>query len=181
MSSETPESLLSRVSLGDRSAFSALYDATSGKLFAVISAIIRDRAEAQEALQDCYMNVWRRAASFDAERAAAMSWLIAVARNAAIDRLRRKRDHSNIDDVPEPQDMSAISPEAAAGASQDAERLHACLGELSEREAGLIRTAFMGGASYSQIAQQQKKPLGTIKSTIRRGLMKLRHCLERAR
>ena len=175
----TPKSLLSRVSLGDRSAFNALYDSTSGKLYSVAITILKNHAEAQEALQDCYMNVWRRAASYDPDRASAMSWLIAVARNAAIDRLRRRRDHSNIDDVPEPEDEFAISPEAAAGASQEAERLHDCLGELSDREAELIRSAFMSGASYSEIAQQKAKPLGTIKSTIRRAMMKLRHCLER--
>ncbi len=180
MAKDTPEALLSRVSLGDRAAFSALYDATRGKLYAVVLRILTDPAEAQEALQDGYMNVWRRAKSFDAGRAAAMSWLIAVARNAAIDRLRRRREHANIDDVPEPEDMSILSPEAAAGASEEARKLHACLGELSAREGDFIRSAFMGGASYSEIAQDKSKPLGTIKSTIRRGLMKLRYCLERS-
>jgi len=83
--------LIKRVSLADRAAFSELYDATSAKLFAVVLRIMKDRSEAQDALQDCYTNLWRRAKSYDEQRARPVAWLAMIARNAAIDRLRRRR------------------------------------------------------------------------------------------
>ena len=179
MSPDDVKHLISRISLGDRAAFSALYDAVSGRLFAVTLRVLRNRAEAEEALQDAFLNIWRRAASYDAERAGPMAWLVTIARNAAIDRMRRRREATDIDDLPERADESAVSPELAAMASEEAAGLHACLEELPQREAEMIRSAFMGGLTYSELAARETKPLGTIKSTIRRSLMKLRHCLER--
>jgi RNA polymerase sigma-70 factor (ECF subfamily) len=179
MSPDDAKQLISRISLGDRAAFSTLYDALSGRLFAVTLRVLRNRAEAEEALQDAFLNIWRRAASYDAERAGPMAWLVTIARNAAIDRMRRRREAADIDDLPERADEDAISPELAAMQSQEAAGLHACLEELTARESEMIRTAFMGGLTYSELAAREAKPLGTIKSTIRRSLLKLRHCLER--
>ena len=93
--------------------------------------------------------------------------------------MRRRREAADIDDLPERADEDAISPELAAMQSQEAAGLHACLEELTARESEMIRTAFMGGLTYSELAAREAKPLGTIKSTIRRSLLKLRHCLER--
>ena len=179
MAPDEAKQLISRVSLGDRAAFDRLYDALSGRLFAVTLRVLRNQAEAEEALQDAFLNVWRRAASYDRERAAPMAWLVTIARNAAIDRMRRRRETTDIDDIPERADEDAVSPELAAMQSQEAAGLYACLEELTAGEAEMIRSAFLGGLTYSELAAQQTKPLGTIKSTIRRSLMKLRHCLER--
>lgn len=169
--------LIKRVSLADRAAFSELYDITSAKLFAVIARIIKDADEAQDALQDCYVNLWRRAHSFDDSRARAAGWLVMIARNAAIDRLRRRRPTIALAPVHEPVDDSP-SPELAAASSDDARRLHACLGQLTQAENGLVQRAFFGGESYSEVAAASGRPLGTVKSVIRRALMKLRRCLD---
>lgn len=169
--------LIKRVSLADRAAFSELYDATSAKLFAVVVRIVRDSEEAQDALQDCYANLWRRAKSYDETRARAMGWLVMIARNAAIDRLRRRRPAQQLAPVHEPVDDSP-SPEALAASGEDARRLGACLSELTEAESSLIQRAFYGGDSYSEVAEAMGRPLGTVKSVIRRALMKLRRCLD---
>lgn len=170
--------LIKRVSLADRTAFSELYDATSAKLFAVIVRIVRDNEEAQDALQDCYANLWSRARSFDAGRARAMGWLVMIARNAAIDRLRRRRPAQPLTPAHEPVDDTP-SPEALAQSSEDARRLASCLSELTDAEAELIQRAFYAGDSYSKVADALDRPLGTVKSVIRRALMKLRRCLDR--
>lgn len=170
--------LIKRVSLADRAAFSELYDLTSGKLFAIVLRILKDTAEAQDALQDCYANLWQRAKSYDETRARPGAWLSMIARNAAIDRLRRRRPAGSLDAVEEPVD-DAPSPEASALQSDDARRVRVCLEELSQAEATLLTRAYYGGESYSEVAEALSKPLGTVKSVIRRSLMKMRRCLER--
>ncbi|MGJ3230520.1 MAG: sigma-70 family RNA polymerase sigma factor [Oceanicaulis sp.] len=170
--------LIQRVSLADRAAFSELYDATSSRLFAIVLRIVKDSGEAQDALQDCYANLWRRAKSFDPEKARPMAWLAMIARNAAIDRLRRRRPAGSLEALDEPVD-DAPSPEASAVESDEARRVRACLEELTGIEAGLLTRAYYGGESYSEVAAAVAKPLGTVKSVIRRSLMKMRRCLER--
>lgn len=180
MTSVHPKDLLRRVADGDKAAFSALYDATNGKLFSVCLTVLNNRAEAEEALQETYVKVWRRAGSFDAKRASAMSWLIAIARNASIDIARRRKGVAvDIEAAFELED-DAPGPEAAAQASGEARRLHECLAGLEGEQAQFIKYAYLGGLSYSQVAEANGKPLGTVKSLIRRGLQKLRACLETA-
>ena len=169
--------LIKRVSLADRAAFSELYDATSAKLFAVVLRIMKDRSEAQDALQDCYTNLWRRAKSYDEQRARPVAWLAMIARNAAIDRLRRRRPTEALDPIAEPVDDTP-SPEASAIESDEAVRVRKCLEGLTPVEAGLLQRAFYGGESYSEVAAAEGRPLGTVKSVIRRSLIKMRRCLE---
>lgn len=176
-----PADLLDRIAQGERDAFGDLYDATQAKLFSVCLLILRDRARSEEALQDCYLKVWRRAGSFDRNRASAMSWLIAIARNAAIDLARKSRGvHVGEDALAAVPDDGAASPEREAVAADEAGRLHKCLDELETEQSGIIKRAYMGGLSYSQVAEAAGKPLGTVKSMIRRGLAKLKECLQTA-
>jgi len=151
---------LARVAAGDRTALRLVYQDTSAKLFGVCLRILNDRSEAEDVLQEVYVTVWRKAASFDPSRASPITWLVAIARNRAIDRLRA----SAIDMV--------LQGEQHA-------RLKTCLGELEERHAEAIRWAFLDGVTYEQLAERMGVPLGTMKSWIRRGLLKLRACLER--
>lgn len=169
---------LSRVGQGDRSAFEEVYRRTSVKLFGVCLRILPVRQEAEEALQEAYLSVWQRAGTFDATRGSAMTWLITLTRNRAIDRLRAKgkivaAPVEMADEVPDPD------PDALAGLemSQDEQRLSHCLGTLDGGDAGLIRKAFFDGLTYADLAERAKAPLGTIKSRIRRALLKLRACL----
>ena len=171
--------LLSQVGGGDRRALEALYSETSAKLLAVCLRILTDRAESEDVLQEVYITVWRRAGSYDASRAAPMTWLSTVARNRAIDRLRARGPAgrmTSIDgfDAPDPQPLADLGLEAA----QTMGRLSACLDRLEARTAAAIRTAFLEGVTYDALAVRLGEPLGTVKSWIRRGLLRLRGCLE---
>lgn len=172
---------LTRVAQGDRRAFAAVYERTSAKLFGVCLRILGNRSEAEDALQDAYVNVWRNAASFDASRASPISWLAALARNKAIDRLRSRvsRPQETIGDAVMAIADPAPSALALVGEAQEAERLAGCIGELEERHGAAIRSAFFGGLTYGELATQEAVPLGTMKSWIRRGLQRLKDCLER--
>ena len=171
---------LGRVAGGDRRAFHEVYQRTSAKLFGVCCRILGEGPEAEDALQEAYVNVWRRAERFDASRASPITWLAAIARNTAIDRLRARGNRA-MAPIEEVYELADDRPRAdtlieEAGESR---RLHTCLGELQDRDGALIRTAFLEGASYPELADRANEPLGTIKSRIRRALIKLRDCLGR--
>lgn len=174
------EALLAQVALGDRSAFETLYRSTSDKLFGICVRVLRERPEAEEALQDVFTTVWRKAAQFDASKASAMTWLGMMARNKAIDRLRRLPALATLttldmaDEIPDPGDAPAQQLQTLT----DRDRLARCLEELEPRRRWLICEAFFGGNTYEELAQRVQAPLGTIKSWIRRGLAQLRACLE---
>lgn len=172
--------LMTRIAGGDRAALRQLYDATSSKLFGVCLRILSNRDESEDVLQEVYITVWRRADRFDASRASAMTWLSTIARNRAIDRLRARGPLAYAEPVEALEiEDSAPRAEALVEAAQDARRLQGCLGELDERTAGVIRTAFFEGVTYEALATRIGAPLGTVKSWVRRGLLKLKGCLER--
>jgi len=179
----TPEDLamlMARIAAGERAALRQLYEATSAKLFAVCLRILSDREESEDVLQEVYVTVWRRADRYDASRASVMTWVSTIARNRAIDRLRARGPLAYADQV---EDLEipdgAVSAETLLVAAGEAGRLHDCLAELDERTARVIRTAFFEGVAYEALARRLETPLGTVKSWIRRGLAKLRGCLER--
>jgi RNA polymerase sigma-70 factor (ECF subfamily) len=166
---------------GDRAAFRALYEATSAKLFGVCLRICKDREIAEDALQDAYVTIWKNASRFDRSRSSPITWLVAIARNRAIDRLRARGQLAMarpLEDAEAAPDPAAPADETLAHA-QSAEHLDHCLGELEPRHAGLIRTAFWEGRTYESLARVEGVPVGTVKSWIRRGLLRLRACLER--
>ncbi|KPF83795.1 RNA polymerase subunit sigma [Brevundimonas sp. AAP58] len=165
---------------GDRSAFRTVYEATSAKLFGVCLRILPDRQSAEDVLQDTYVTVWRKAASFDASRASPITWLVTIARNRAIDRLRSAAPMKNAAPVEDAHDLADAGPLASDVVEQadEAARLNTCLETLEDRARAVIRTAFFEGATYDELAQRENVPLGTMKSWIRRGLMRLRSCLE---
>jgi len=172
---------LARVAAGDRAALRIVYQDTSAKLFGVCLRILNDRSEAEDVLQDVYVTVWRKAGSFDPSRASPITWLVAIARNRAIDRLRASAMSRRSEPIETAEDVRDDAPAAldlVVAAEQQA-RLKVCLGELEERHSAVIRSAFLDGVTYEQLAQRMDVPLGTMKSWIRRGLMKLRACLER--
>jgi RNA polymerase sigma-70 factor (ECF subfamily) len=172
---------LVRVAEKDEAALEEVYVGTNAKLFGICLRILRDREEAEDALQEVYVKVWRSAASFDPVRASPITWLATLARNRAIDNLRssaRSRGTEPIEaglETPDPQ-KDAFS---AASEGQDRVRLAHCIGELDQHQSSAIRSAFMDGATYSELAERSAIPLGTVKSWIRRGLLRLRECLER--
>ncbi len=172
---------LARVASGDRAALRLVYQDTSAKLFGVCLRILNDRAEAEDVLQDVYVTVWRKAGSFDAARASPITWLVAIARNRSIDRLRSGAVSRRLEPIEEALEVRDQTPAADAllEKSQQHARLAVCLGELEKRHAAAIRSAFLDGATYEELSLRMKVPLGTMKSWVRRGLLKLRTCLER--
>jgi RNA polymerase sigma factor (sigma-70 family) len=172
------ETLLRAVARGERDALKAVYERTSPRLYGICLRMLRDEAEAQDALQEIFTTIWRKAARFDAGKASAMTWLSVLARNKAIDRLRsRHQPVASLDDAAElasddPSQLDVVEQ------AQDARRLSDCLDQLDERARTMIRAAFFDGDSYPQLAEREAVPLPTMKSWIRRGLLRLRGCLE---
>jgi RNA polymerase sigma factor (sigma-70 family) len=171
--------LLIQTGRNDQKAFAEMYKRTSSKLFGVCLRMLRDRGEAEEVLQETYTTVWRRAAGFDPTKASAITWLITLSRNKAIDRLRQHREEL-LDDPSKLEQTVDDQPTPAAGAetSQEYGRLNTCLDALEPQQRDSVREAFFTGATYNELATRSQVPLGTMKSWIRRSLMQLRICLE---
>jgi RNA polymerase sigma factor (sigma-70 family) len=172
---------LARVANGDRAALRLVYAQTSAKLFAICLRILGDRSEAEDVVQDVYLTVWRKAARYDAAVASPITWLVAIARNRAIDRLRSDASARAALPIEAADDVADAGLSAVERLERDEEqmRLGACLDELVQRQSAAIRSAFLDGLTYEQLARAADVPLGTMKSWIRRGLMKLKACLER--
>ncbi|MEN2470325.1 sigma-70 family RNA polymerase sigma factor [Burkholderia sp. GS2Y] len=171
--------LLLDAGAGDQGAFSTLYRRTSAKLFGVCVTMLRDRGEAEEVLQEVYVTVWHRAATFDPTLASAITWLGAIARNRAIDRLRRHREVHVDESTMEEAVDERPSPVTAAENSEERRRLEHCLEILPATQRSVVREAFFAGATYAELAERLRVPLGTLKSWIRRSLLQLKACLER--
>src|SRR5882757_2265220 len=171
---------LVRIPAGDRAALQTVYRLTSAKLFGVCLRILGERSEAEDVLQEVYVTVWRKAADFDAARASPMTWLIAIARNRAIDRLRATKHSRHIDPIEAADDVADGAPAAdrALEGAQDHARLHTCLDALEARERAALRGAFFDGNTYEDLAARMSVPLGTMKSWIRRAMIKLKSCLQ---
>ena len=172
---------LNRVARGDKSALHLVYDMTSAKLFGVCLRILGDRSEAEDVLQDVYLTVWRKAASYKESVASPITWLVAIARNLSIDRLRASGAARTTLPIEAAADIADANLSAVERLeiSEDQARLKDCLQELDERQSAAIRAAFLDGSTYEELAKKASVPLGTMKSWIRRGLLKLRACLER--
>jgi RNA polymerase sigma-70 factor (ECF subfamily) len=181
--------LLSRCALGDRRAFATLYQRSSAHLFAVVLRIQRDRGQAEELLQEIYVNIWKAAASFDAAHSQPLTWMTSIARHRAIDSLRRAQAQPQIalaplldDDepAPEPPAPEGGGPLELLLRASQARELTRCVDALTPQQRQSVALAFYDGLSHAEVAQQLRQPLGTVKSWVRRALATLRQCLERA-
>jgi RNA polymerase sigma factor (sigma-70 family) len=171
---------LARVPKGDRAALQTVYRLTSAKLFGVALRILGERSEAEDVLQEVFVTVWRKAADFDASRASPITWLVAITRNRAIDRLRATKSSRNMDPIDEANEIADSAPmaDSALETAQDNARLHGCLDTLAADERTAMRGAFFDGNTYEDLAQRTGVPLATMKSRIRRAMIKLKSCLE---
>lgn len=182
--------LLSRVALGDRQAFARLYERTAGLMLGIVLRIDRNRATAEDILQEVYVKVWRSAGSFDARMSQPVTWLGSIARHSAIDSLRRRQAQpstvstsvqgSDGDERDLLQDFVANEPGPAEALAQthEARALRDCLRVLSGPQSQAVSLAFYQGLSYAEVASHLSQPLGTVKSWVRRGLQALKGCLE---
>lgn len=170
--------LIVRVAMRDRQAFDLLYAQTSAKLFGVVLRILKDRAEAEDAIQDIYVKIWQRADRYAVSQSSAISWLAAIARNHAIDRIRaRRKGHEDIDTAHDVAD-AAPTPEENAVAGSERGRIYDCLGRLEPDRAEAVKSAYLEGYSYQELADRFEVPLNTMRSWLRRSLIKLKECLE---
>jgi RNA polymerase sigma-70 factor (ECF subfamily) len=170
--------LLARVAEHDRNAFSALYAATSAKLFGIVWRILPAKDRAEDVLQDVYVKIWNRAASFDPAKASPITWMATIARNRAIDEVRRRAPLS-IEDAPQALDVPAdgLDPFEAAQQSAELQRLQDCLRGLEAERREIVLLAYYTGLSRDEIAQRFGHPVGTIKVWLHRSLAQLRKCL----
>lgn len=162
----------------DRAAFQRLYRATSSKLFGICLRICGERQSAEDVLQEVYVTIWKRAGGYDPGRSSPISWLATIARNRAIDWRRAQRTRpahpDEADQVPEP---GLSAPELMLLDEAD-RKLRLCLDGLEDVQRDAIRTAFFDGVTYAELAERRGVPLGTMKSWVRRGLLRLRDCLD---
>jgi RNA polymerase sigma-70 factor, ECF subfamily len=174
------EALLQACAGGDKTALHSLYKETAPQLFGLALRILRNRELAEEIVQDSFVLVWRNAHTFDPSRGAAMAWLGRIVRNRCIDVIRQRGRETPLDPatieswadpVPGPADLAALS--------SDARRLHNCLEELEESPRKVLRLVYYEGMTYDEVAVHLGVPLGTVKSWVRRSLIRLRGCLER--
>lgn len=163
----------------DRAAFATLYQLTSAKLFGICLRICGERQAAEDVLSEVYLTIWRRAGAFEPGRASPISWLATIARNRAIDWVRANSRHRTApaDAIADLADERPLASETML-ADEQQQRLHLCLDQLDDRQRGAIRTAFFDGLTYAELATRQAVPLGTVKSWVRRGLMRLKDCLK---
>lgn len=177
--------LLGRVALHDRAAFEAVYRATSAHLLGVAFRILSHRERAEEVLQEAFMNVWHGAGSFNAAVATPMTWLINIVRNKAIDSLRSGKTERAAtveldDEAMQVADEDAPQPHEMLDESFTRLRIDGCMGELGASQRQALALAYYRGMVHTEIAESLGAPLGTVKAWVRRGLDKLRTCLEAA-
>ncbi|WP_181164521.1 RNA polymerase sigma factor [Amaricoccus solimangrovi] len=172
---DSDEALIARVAQGDRAAMKRLYDRVSDPLFRFLRARLRDPFEAADVSQETFLEVWRGAARFEG-RSSARTWILGIARNRAIDRMRRsgreipaEPDETIADEAPD--------PEAVAEAASDAARVRACLDGLSDAHRAAVELAFFQGLAYREIAEVEGIPEGTVKTRILHAKQLLKRCL----
>lgn len=174
--------LLGQVGAGRSDALKTVYDLTSAKMFGICLRVTGDRMGAEEAMQDAFVKIWRKAALFDPVRASPITWMATIARNCAIDWKRaRGLVHAATTD-----DDASIHPEASVDGREEMEARAArhhildCIARLEPQQARAVRTAFFDGLTHSELAAHMDVPLGTLKSWIRRAMIALKDCIDDA-
>ncbi|ALE07944.1 RNA polymerase subunit sigma [Arthrobacter sp. ERGS1:01] len=172
----THEDLIRLVALGDEAAFEELYDAVAPRVFGLVRRVVRDPSQSQEVTQEVFVDIWQQAARFDADRGRAMSWILVIAHRRAVDRVRASqasmdRDmRQGIKEFQESYDDVADTVETA----MEAERVQRALATLTEPQQEAIRLAYYGGYTHQEVAELLKIPVGTVKTRIRDGMIRLR-------
>jgi len=176
------QEMIARIGRRDQSAFSALYDRLSGPLYSLAMKMLGDPAEAQDALQEVFLQIWSRAGTYDPEQSSVFSWTVLLTRSRVIDRLRARDRRLRVvvestaeDKVAEATDASTVESAADTATKKDeAAHVRSLLNNLPEDQRQAIELAFFGHRTHHEIAAQLGQPLGTVKARIRRGLLKLR-------
>jgi RNA polymerase sigma-70 factor (ECF subfamily) len=180
-SAQADAALLGRVAIGDRDAFAALYDRFSKPLFSFALRIVGNPADAEDVLQEVFVQIWEKAGQFDPSQGKPFTWSVTMTRNKAIDRLRSsQRRHRLVEEATLADPASDVVETGKAIGTDEATRIRTAVNTLPTDQRQAIEMAFFGGLTHHQIAEKVSEPLGTIKARIRRGMLKLRDTLEGA-
>lgn len=167
---------LKAASRGDQQAFARVYDATSAKMYGLVLRVLRNPAMAEEVTQECFLEIWRQSARYEAERGSALAWMLTIAHRRAVDRVRAV-EASDRRDVHYEQSARVVDHDSTAEAAEsrmEAHRVRAALEGLTEAQREAIELAYFGGYTHTEVAAMLDLPLGTAKTRIRDGLIRLR-------
>ncbi len=179
-SSETLEAALARLAGGDANGLEHVYRLSAPRVLAVSLRILGDRSEAEDVVHDTYLRLAANAGRYSDGRGSAIGWLVTIARNLSIDRLRSRTARGQSVPVSAAEELPDPAPLAdqVMLTGETSSRIDSCLGTLDAVQEGAIRSAFFTGRTYAQLADERGVPLGTMKSWVRRGLARLKECLD---
>lgn len=176
---DTLAALLRKCSRGNEGAFAELYDATSARVFGLVLRVVRDRAQAEEVTQEAFLDIWRTSARFSPDRGSALGWLLTIGHRKAVDRVRSAQAAGRRDTTYDAQENARPYDTTVEEAHRnlDAQRVHRALDTLTDAQRGAVELAYFGGYTHREVAQLLDLPLGTAKTRIRDGLIRLRDTL----
>lgn len=174
------DTLLARTALGDVAAYEALFDALSGAVLGLARRVVRDPALAEDVVQDVFLEVWKSATRYDATRGRAKTWVLTIAHRRAVDAVRRNESARRQDAYAAPDEVDHDEPGAALLRADEHAQVRGCLDSLTDLQLESVRLAYFEGYSYPEVATLLDRPLPTIKTRMRDGLIRLRDCLEGA-
>lgn len=175
------DDLMRRAARGDSQAFEALYDELSPAVYGLARRVVRDPARAEDVTQEVFIDVWRKATRFDGDKGKAKTWVLTIAHRRAVDAVRRSEAQKRQDHHGAPDEISHDEPVDAVIAAEEHGGVRDCLETLTDLQLESVRLAYFNGYTYGEVATLLDKPLPTIKTRMRDGLIRLRDCLEGAR
>lgn len=170
--------LVGRVARGDSQAFESLYDELSAAVFGLARRVVRDPARAEDVTQEVFLEVWRKAARFDSGLGKAKTWVMTIAHRRAVDAVRRSESNKRQDNRAVPDEVSHDEPADAVITAEEHGAVRGCMETLTDLQLESVRLAYFNGYTYNEVATLLEKPLPTIKTRMRDGLIRLRDCLE---
>jgi RNA polymerase sigma-70 factor, ECF subfamily len=170
--------LLKQVSLGDHRAFEAVYDQLGGPVYGLVRKVLRDPAQSEEVAQEVMLEIWRTASRFDPDRGSAISWAMTIAHRRAVDRVRSETAATQREQKVAPGPVSGDDVAELVETALDRQRVRRCMGALTDLQADAVKLAYYSGYTYPQVAGLLGVALGTVKTRIRDGLIRLRDCME---
>jgi RNA polymerase sigma-70 factor (ECF subfamily) len=170
--------LVGRVARGDAQAFESLYDELSAAVFGLARRVVRDPARAEDVTQEVFLEVWRKAARFDSGLGRARTWVMTIAHRRAVDAVRRSESNKRQDNRAAPDEVDHDEPAEAVIAAEEHGAVRQCMETLTDLQLESVRLAYFNGYTYNEVATLLEKPLPTIKTRMRDGLIRLRDCLE---
>lgn len=175
------DALIGRVGRGDSAAFEALYDQLGALVHGVARRVVRDPSRAEDVTQEVFLDVWRKAPSFDRARGSARTWVMTIAHRRAVDAVRRSETQRKYDTRAVPEEIRHDATVDRVIEEEERSDVRGCLDSLTELQLESVRLAYFNGYTYAEVASILDKPLPTIKTRMRDGLIRLRDCLERGR